>query len=79
VRARHHSYIGDSKVGKNVNIGAGAITANFDGQKINPTQIGDNVFIGSGSILVAPINVPAGAHIKPGSAVTAKNMEENKE
>jgi bifunctional UDP-N-acetylglucosamine pyrophosphorylase/glucosamine-1-phosphate N-acetyltransferase len=78
VRVRHHSYIGDSKVGKNVNVGAGAITANFDGQKINPTQIGDNVFIGSGSIIVAPINVPAGAHIKPGSTVTAKNMEENK-
>jgi bifunctional UDP-N-acetylglucosamine pyrophosphorylase/glucosamine-1-phosphate N-acetyltransferase len=78
VRARHHSYIGDSKVGKNVNIGAGAITANFDGQKINPSQIGNDVFIGSGSILIAPIDVPAGAHIKPGSVVTAKDIEGQK-
>lgn len=79
VRARHHSYIGDSQVGKNVNIGAGAITANFDGEKINATQISDNVFIGSGSILVAPINVPAGTHIKPGSTVAAKDLQDKKE
>jgi bifunctional UDP-N-acetylglucosamine pyrophosphorylase/glucosamine-1-phosphate N-acetyltransferase len=78
VRARHHSYIGDAKLGKNADIGAGAITANFDGKKINSTQIGDNVFIGSGSVLIAPIDIPAGTKIKPGSAVTAENIEENK-
>jgi len=78
VRARHHSYIGDAKLGKNADIGAGAITANFDGKKINSTQIGDNVFIGSGSVLIAPIDIPAGTKIKPGSAVTSENIEENK-
>jgi bifunctional UDP-N-acetylglucosamine pyrophosphorylase/glucosamine-1-phosphate N-acetyltransferase len=78
VRARHHSYIGDSKVGKNVNIGAGAITANFDGEKINSSQIGDDTFIGAGSILIAPISVPAGTRIKPGSVVTAKDVEGKK-
>jgi bifunctional UDP-N-acetylglucosamine pyrophosphorylase/glucosamine-1-phosphate N-acetyltransferase len=78
VRARHHSYIGDSQVGKNVNIGAGAITANFDGEKINPTRIGDDAFIGAGSILVAPVNVPAGAHIKPGSVKQSENIEGKK-
>ena len=78
VRARHHSYIGDAKLGKNADIGAGAITANFDGKKINPTNIGDNVFVGSGSVLIAPIDVPADVKIKPGSAVNANNIEENK-
>jgi bifunctional UDP-N-acetylglucosamine pyrophosphorylase/glucosamine-1-phosphate N-acetyltransferase len=78
VRARHHSYIGDATLGKNADIGAGAITANFDGKKINSTKIGDNVFIGSGSVLIAPIDIPAGTKIKPGSAVTAENIEENK-
>lgn len=78
VRARHHSYIGDSQVGKNVNIGAGAITANFDGEKVNPTRIGDDAFIGAGSILVAPVDVPAGAHIKPGSVKQSENIEGKK-
>lgn len=78
VRTRHHSYVGDSKVGKNVNIGAGAITANFDGEKINSSQIGDNAFIGAGSILIAPISIPAGVRIKPGSVVAAKDMEGKK-
>ena len=79
VRARHHSYIGDCRVGKNVNIGAGAITANFDGEKINTTQVGDGTFVGSGSILVAPINIPAGMHIKPGSVVNAEDIKQRKE
>jgi bifunctional UDP-N-acetylglucosamine pyrophosphorylase/glucosamine-1-phosphate N-acetyltransferase len=78
VRARHHSYIGDCQVGKNVNIGAGAITANFDGEKISLTQVGDDTFIGSGSILVAPVNIPAGAHIKPGSVVNAEDIKQKK-
>jgi bifunctional UDP-N-acetylglucosamine pyrophosphorylase/glucosamine-1-phosphate N-acetyltransferase len=78
VRARHHSYIGDCQVGKDVNIGAGAITANFDGEKINPTRIGDGTFIGPGSILVAPVDIPAGSHIKPGSVKQSENIEGKK-
>jgi bifunctional UDP-N-acetylglucosamine pyrophosphorylase/glucosamine-1-phosphate N-acetyltransferase len=78
VRARHHSYIGDCLVGKNVNIGAGAITANFDGEKINSAQIGDGTYVGPGSILVAPVNIPAGMHIKPGSVVNAEDIGQGK-
>jgi bifunctional UDP-N-acetylglucosamine pyrophosphorylase/glucosamine-1-phosphate N-acetyltransferase len=76
VRARHHSYIGDAVLGKNVDIGAGAITANFDGQKIQPTQIGDNVFVGCGSVIVAPINIPANIQIPPASAVTSDSIKQ---
>jgi bifunctional UDP-N-acetylglucosamine pyrophosphorylase/glucosamine-1-phosphate N-acetyltransferase len=69
VRARHHSYIGDATVGKNVNIGAGSITANYDGQQIHRTTIGDNCFIGSGAVLIAPLELKDGVHIEPGSMV----------
>ncbi len=69
VRARHHSYVGDAEVGKNVNIGAGAITANFDGKQINQTKIGDNVYVGPGVMLVAPVEVKSGEHLQPGSVV----------
>ena len=70
VRARHHSYIGDANVGKNVNIGAGSITANYDGKQIYRTTIGDNCFIGSGSVLIAPLELKDGTHIDPGAVVT---------
>lgn len=70
VRARHHSYIGDTTVGKNVNVGAGSITANFDGEQIYQTSIGDNCFIGSGSVLIAPLKLKDGTHIEPGTIVT---------
>jgi len=70
VRARHHSYIGDAAIGKNVNIGAGSITANYDGKQIYRTTIGDNCFIGSGSVLIAPLELKDGAHIDPGEVVT---------
>lgn len=70
VRARHHSYIGDANVGENVNIGAGSITANFDGQKVNRTNIGKDSYLGSGAILVAPLELKAGSHVKPGSVVS---------
>jgi len=70
VRARHHSYLGNAKVGKNVNIGAGSITANFDGRQILQTNIGDGAFIGPGSVLIAPLEVKDGAHIKPGSVLS---------
>jgi len=70
VRARHHSYIGDATIGKNVNIGAGAITANFDGKNINPTKVGDDCYVGPAVTLVAPLDVPAGTHFKPGQVVS---------
>ena len=70
VRARHHSYLGNARVGKNVNIGAGSITANFDGQQISQTNIGDDAFIGSGSVLIAPLEIKDGVHIKPGSVLS---------
>lgn len=79
-RARHHSYIGDAKVGKNVNIGAGTIFANYDGKKVNNTSIGDETFIGSGAILVAPLKLKAGSHIDPGTVVknnSRKKLDEN--
>ncbi len=69
VRARHHSYLGDASIGEKTDIGAGSITANFDGQKINPTTIGKQCIIGSGSVLVAPLKVKDSHHIKPGTVV----------
>ena len=75
VRARHHSFIGDATIGRNVNIGAGAITANYDGVKIHKSQIGDDTYIGPGTIIVAPINVPAGYHLKAGSVVNADDIK----
>ena len=74
VRARHHSYIGDAKVGDNVNIGAGSITANFDGKQINQTTIGDNCYIGSGAILIAPLELKDGTNIEPGTLVSQENI-----
>ncbi len=56
-KVNHHTYIGDSEIGKNVNIGAGTITANYDSKKKNKTIIKDGAFIGSGSILVAPVKI----------------------
>jgi bifunctional UDP-N-acetylglucosamine pyrophosphorylase/glucosamine-1-phosphate N-acetyltransferase len=75
VRARHHSYMGDAAIGRNVNIGAGSITANFDGQKVNHTEIGNNCYVGSGAILIAPLALKAGSHIKPGMVVSQKDAD----
>ena len=75
VRARHHSYIGDAKVGKNVNVGAGSITANYDGKKVGKTSVGDNCYIGSGAILVAPLELEAGSHISAGTVVSQDEIE----
>jgi acetyltransferase-like isoleucine patch superfamily enzyme len=69
-KAMHLSYIGDAHVGSGVNIGAGTITCNYDGEKKNPTTIGDNVFIGSGSELVAPVTIHADSYVAAGSTVT---------
>jgi len=76
VRARHHSYVGDASIGDNVNIGAGTITANFDGQKVSRTRIGSNSYIGSGATLIAPLELKEGSFIKPGTVVSQQNLEE---
>jgi bifunctional UDP-N-acetylglucosamine pyrophosphorylase/glucosamine-1-phosphate N-acetyltransferase len=73
-KIKHHSYIGDTAIGKNVNIGAGTITANYDGKKKNKTIIKDGAFIGSGTIFVAPVTVGKKAITGAGSVVT-KNTE----
>jgi bifunctional UDP-N-acetylglucosamine pyrophosphorylase/glucosamine-1-phosphate N-acetyltransferase len=66
----HFSYIGDAQIGSDVNIGAGTITCNYDGQKKNPTEIGAGAFIGSDTMLVAPVKIGAGARTGAGSVVT---------
>jgi len=68
----HLSYIGDSKIGKAVNIGAGTITCNYDGVKKSKTTIRDNVFIGSNSSLVAPLIIEEGSIVGAGSVITKK-------
>ncbi len=74
-KIKHHSYIGDAIVGKDVNIGAGTITANYDGKNKNPTLIGDGAFIGVGTILIAPVKVGKKAVTGAGSVLTkGKNV-----
>ncbi|WP_165066016.1 bifunctional UDP-N-acetylglucosamine diphosphorylase/glucosamine-1-phosphate N-acetyltransferase GlmU [Paludisphaera rhizosphaerae] len=68
--ARHLAYLGDARVGSNVNIGCGAITANFDGVHKHPTVIGDGARIGSNSVMVAPVEIGAGAVVGAGTVVT---------
>ena len=75
-KSMHLSYIGDAMVGENVNIGAGTITCNYDGEKKNPTFIEDNVFIGSGTELVAPVTVHRNSFIAAGSTIT-EDVPEN--
>ena len=72
-KANHLTYIGDSLIGKSVNIGAGTITCNYDGVKKSKTKIKDNVFIGSNSALVAPITIDENSVIGAGSVIT-KNV-----
>ena len=74
VRARHHSYIGDATVGHNVNVGAGSITANYNGEKINRTTIGNNCYIGAGAVLVAPLELKDGSHIDAGTVVSQESV-----
>ena len=73
-KVNHLSYIGDSDIGKSVNIGAGTITCNFDGVKKSKTKIKDNVFIGSNSSLVAPITIDSQSVVGAGSVIT-KNVK----
>jgi bifunctional UDP-N-acetylglucosamine pyrophosphorylase/glucosamine-1-phosphate N-acetyltransferase len=69
-KANHLSYLGDAIIGEGVNIGAGAITCNYDGVHKHTTTIGDGAFIGSDSTLVAPLTVGAGAYVAAGSCIT---------
>ena len=73
-KVNHLSYIGDSQIGKKVNIGAGTITCNYDGIKKNKTKIKDKVFIGSNSSLVAPVTIDESSVIGAGSVIT-KNVK----
>ena len=72
-KASHLTYIGDSLIGKLVNVGAGTITCNYDGSKKSKTKIKDNVFIGSNSSLVAPLTIEEGSVVGAGSVIT-KNV-----
>ena len=69
-KVNHLSYVGDSEVGERVNIGAGTITCNYDGQNKHKTGIENGVFIGSGSQLVAPVTIGAGSTVGAGSTIT---------
>ncbi len=69
-KAAHLSYLGDTDVGRGVNIGAGTITCNYDGQKKHKTVIEDRAFIGSGTQLVAPVSIQEEAYIAAGSSIT---------
>jgi bifunctional UDP-N-acetylglucosamine pyrophosphorylase / glucosamine-1-phosphate N-acetyltransferase len=69
-KARHLTYLGDATLGERVNVGAGTVTCNYDGEKKNTTQIEDGAFIGSGTMLVAPVRVGRNSYVAAGSAVT---------
>ena len=73
-KVNHLTYIGDSQIGKSVNIGAGTITCNYDGVKKSKTKIKDNVFIGSNSSLVAPLTIEENSVVGAGSVIT-KNVK----
>jgi UDP-N-acetylglucosamine diphosphorylase/glucosamine-1-phosphate N-acetyltransferase len=73
-KVNHLSYVGDSEIGKSVNIGAGTITCNYDGVKKSKTKIKDNVFIGSNSSLVAPLTIDSESVVGAGSVIT-KNVK----
>jgi len=69
-KMHHVSYLGDATVGDDVNVGAGMITANYDGFRKHPTVIGDGAFVGTNSSLVAPLTVGPGAYVAAGSVIT---------
>tara|TARA_B100001559_G_C16156199_1_gene464253 strand:- start:3 stop:650 length:648 start_codon:yes stop_codon:yes gene_type:complete len=75
-KVNHLSYIGDTIIGKNSNIGAGTITCNYDGIKKSKTKISDNVFVGSNSSLVAPVRLEKNSVVGAGSVIT-KNVKKN--
>ncbi|HEX5474014.1 MAG TPA: bifunctional UDP-N-acetylglucosamine diphosphorylase/glucosamine-1-phosphate N-acetyltransferase GlmU [Vicinamibacterales bacterium] len=69
-KANHLAYLGDATIGEKVNVGAGTITCNYDGEKKHPTVIEDGAFIGSDSQLIAPVRVGRGAYVAAGSSIT---------
>ncbi len=69
-KAAHHAYLGDATIGRNVNIGAGVITCNYDGTRKHATIIEDDVFVGTDSQLIAPVRVGRGAYVAAGSSIT---------
>ena len=69
-KINHLSYVGDASLGRNVNVGAGTITCNYDGVNKHQTVLGDGVFVGSNTSLVAPVTVAEGATIGAGSTIT---------
>lgn len=88
-KVNHLSYVGDSELGRDVNVGAGTITCNYDGENKSQTLIGDGVFIGSNTALVAPVRIADGATVAAGSVIThdvaegqlavARGRQENKD
>jgi len=74
-KANHLTYLGDARVGADVNIGAGSVTCNYDGENKWPTYIDDGAFIGSGTMMVAPLRIGAGATIGAGSTITQSTPE----
>ena len=76
-KVNHLSYIGDSQIGRSVNIGAGTITCNYDGVKKSKTKIKDNVFIGSNSSLVAPVTINKKSIVGAGSVITKSVKEKS--
>jgi len=71
-KINHLSYIGDTDMGENVNVGAGTITCNYDGANKHKTTIEDDVFIGSNTALVAPVTISSGATVGAGSTLSRK-------
>jgi bifunctional UDP-N-acetylglucosamine pyrophosphorylase/glucosamine-1-phosphate N-acetyltransferase len=71
--ARHLAYVGDAVVGRNVNIGCGAVTANFDGTRKSETLIGDNALIGAGAVMIAPVEIGRNTLVGAGAVVTRGN------
>ena len=76
VKVNHLSYLGDSTVGKNTNIGAGTITCNYDGKNKYQSKIGNNCFVGTNSSIIAPVNIGENSYIAAGSVIT-KNVPKN--
>jgi bifunctional UDP-N-acetylglucosamine pyrophosphorylase/glucosamine-1-phosphate N-acetyltransferase len=76
VKVNHLSYLGDSTIGINSNIGAGTITCNYDGKNKFHSKIGNNCFIGTNSSIVAPVNIGENSYIAAGSVIT-KNIPKN--
>jgi bifunctional UDP-N-acetylglucosamine pyrophosphorylase/glucosamine-1-phosphate N-acetyltransferase len=69
-KASHLTYLGDAVIGEGVNVGAGVITCNYDGERKHTTTIGDGVFVGSDSTLVAPVSLGDGSYVGAGSCIT---------